>query len=168
VKVLQKIKKKRLEKNLQKNQDVTSFMDKTNWNGKNTMDKYIYSEIIWDHKDNKHYFKRYNTALQKEDVSILPSISSSIMGSYLRSPMIALKINWKDLIKEKYKLLSYKIEFSNYNSDPFVYSILMIAVKENGKQVCDSFCSTNSNFINHIDLLNNIKSFLKFAEKLKK
>jgi hypothetical protein len=166
--LLETIKQKRQEKNLQANKEIVPVSQTQSWSGKNMLDKYIYSEIIWNKKDNNLLFRRYNLAMNLQDECIVPFISSSNIGSYLKTPLIVLKTNWRELKKEKYNLLSYKIEFTNYNHDPFTYGVVLQAIKENGKQICDSFASTNSEFITGEILLENIKIFLKFAESTKK
>jgi hypothetical protein len=138
------------------------------WTRRNMRDKYIYSEIIWEKESDKYTFYRYNIGANRSDKADLMRGVRYEQNYFLVTPLIVPKTRWSLLTKDHYNLKKFIIKFTNYNTSPFIYSVIMTAIKDNDKEITDTFSSSKTDFIHPDILIQNIRSFLDYASNLKK
>lgn len=152
-------------KGLIKPKDIEKIEDLDKWYGVNMQNRYLKCKIKWNSSEKKLWIYRYNDRIDKNDKSDLLTFPRNPTPSIaLQIPVIIHYVNWKKLLNQKFKLKDYEIEFNNYMTDIYMYTVIMIAHNKNGKQICDSFSSSKNEYVDPDTLLNNIISFLKFAD----
>jgi hypothetical protein len=152
---------------LKKKKKAVRTVSDVNWK-KPMVNKFIYSEIVWDNVTKIYTINRYNNYNNTHDSFPLKEVAThSYSPNGLRTPLILPEVYWPFLLKKMYTLKSFRIEFSNYSTKIDNYTVLMTAIQLSGKQVVDGFSSTTLTFVGPQVLVENIDAFLSFAEKYK-